>query len=75
MFGVAAAALLALAPALVRSSPTSALKARHLTEVDELKDAYDYIVIGGGTAGLTVGDRLSESGDCKTFSRHRHGYH
>jgi choline dehydrogenase len=24
--------------------------------------AYDYVIVGGGTAGLTVGDRLSESG-------------
>lgn len=75
MLGVAATALLALAPALIRASPTLGLKARHLTEVDELKDAYDYVVIGGGTAGLTVGDRLSESGDCKASSEYRHGQH
>jgi hypothetical protein len=30
---------------------------RHVSEID---DAYDYIIIGGGTAGLTVADRLSE---------------
>jgi choline dehydrogenase-like flavoprotein len=28
----------------------------------ELLDEYDFIVVGGGTAGLTVGDRLSEDG-------------
>jgi ribulose 1,5-bisphosphate synthetase/thiazole synthase len=32
---------------------------RHVSELD---DAYDYIIIGGGTSGLTVGDRLSEDG-------------
>lgn len=74
MLGVAATALLALVPSFARASPGSALKARHLTEVDELKDAYDYIIIGGGTAGLTVADRLSESGDCKTYVEHGHGH-
>lgn len=32
---------------------------RHVSELD---DSYDYIIIGGGTSGLTVGDRLSEDG-------------
>ncbi|KAK4221500.1 hypothetical protein QBC38DRAFT_504854 [Podospora fimiseda] len=26
-------------------------------------NTYDYVIVGGGTAGLTVGDRLSESGE------------
>ncbi|VBB78527.1 Putative GMC oxidoreductase [Podospora comata] len=29
---------------------------------DDAHDVYDYVVVGGGTAGLTVADRLSESG-------------
>ncbi|KAK3331568.1 hypothetical protein B0T19DRAFT_380035 [Cercophora scortea] len=33
-----------------------------------IKNTYDYVIIGGGTAGLTVGDRLSESGKCKKLS-------
>ncbi|KAM7198716.1 hypothetical protein V8F20_006031 [Naviculisporaceae sp. PSN 640] len=27
-----------------------------------IKDTYDYVIVGGGTSGLTVGDRLSEDG-------------
>ena len=30
--------------------------------VDVLKDEYDYIVIGGGTAGITVASRLAQNG-------------
>ncbi|KAK4658271.1 hypothetical protein QC762_100470 [Podospora pseudocomata] len=30
--------------------------------IQAIKETYDYVIVGGGTAGLTVGDRLSESG-------------
>ena len=33
-----------------------------LQRADQLKDQYDYVIVGGGTAGLTVADRLTESG-------------
>jgi NADPH-dependent 2,4-dienoyl-CoA reductase/sulfur reductase-like enzyme len=36
-----------------------------LKRSDEVKDTYDYVIVGGGTAGLTVADRLTEDGKCK----------
>ena len=50
---------LALSPLLAAASPT--VLDRH----DDIQDTYDYIVVGAGTAGLTVADRLSESGRCE----------
>ena len=31
-----------------------------LTSLDEIAGSYDYVVVGGGTSGLTVADRLTE---------------
>lgn len=31
----------------------------------EIQDMYDYVIVGAGTAGLTLADRLTESGKCK----------
>ena len=33
-----------------------------LERADELRAEYDYVIVGGGTAGLTVADRLTEDG-------------
>lgn len=35
------------------------------TRVHQLNDIYDYIIVGGGTSGLTVADRLTEDGTSK----------
>ncbi|PUU81714.1 hypothetical protein B9Z19DRAFT_1076504 [Tuber borchii] len=49
-------ALAALFPAITTSIP---LIPRYISE-NEILAAYDYVVIGGGTSGLTVANRLSE---------------
>jgi ribulose 1,5-bisphosphate synthetase/thiazole synthase len=40
---------------------------RYLTEKRQvdIDDEYDYIIVGGGTSGLTVGDRLTAGGQCQ----------
>ncbi|KAL2063508.1 hypothetical protein VTL71DRAFT_5313 [Oculimacula yallundae] len=42
--------------------PSSLHQAEHIAHSRNLKDSYDYIVAGGGTSGLTVANRLTESG-------------
>lgn len=44
--------------------PAHAASATIVERQDGLLDEYDYIIAGGGTAGLTVADRLTESGKC-----------
>lgn len=40
--------------------PNLARRATSIDQVSQLKHAYDYVVIGGGTSGLTVANRLTE---------------
>jgi choline dehydrogenase len=56
-------ATLGFSPSTARSVPH--LQARVLSGSEDLRDSYDYVIVGGGTAGLTVGDRLSEDGKSK----------
>lgn len=42
--------------------PQQTTKARILERQVDVAEEYDYIIVGGGTAGLTVGDRLTEDG-------------
>lgn len=40
--------------------------ARVLQRVEDVAGKeFDYVIAGGGTAGLTVADRLSEGGECR----------
>jgi heterodisulfide reductase subunit A-like polyferredoxin len=53
---------IASAPLLASASPAKARYARVVRDASALADEYDYVIVGGGTAGLTVGDRLTEDG-------------
>ena len=52
----------ALATAGALAVPHGEHKWTLLQSRQDLAQTYDYIVIGGGTAGLTVADRLTEDG-------------
>ncbi|KAI5807816.1 hypothetical protein DFH27DRAFT_510405 [Peziza echinospora] len=52
--------LATLAISLVTAHP--AKYAKVLKREEAPKESYDYVIIGGGTSGLTVGDRLTEDG-------------
>ncbi|KAF4622779.1 hypothetical protein G7Y89_g14247 [Cudoniella acicularis] len=45
---------------VVSALPKSATQAQHFTRSEDIASSYDYIIIGGGTSGLTVADRLTE---------------
>lgn len=51
---------LAFAP-LAHCYPLLAERATLITDSSQLRSAYDYVVIGGGTSGLTVANRLTEN--------------
>lgn len=45
--------------------PASTTNAVVKRSTNELRNSYDYIVLGGGTSGLTVANRLSEDSSRK----------
>ena len=49
---------------VVSAAPTRRDFAKIVTR-QEVQDEYDYVIVGGGTSGLTVGDRLTENGKCE----------
>lgn len=70
----AATLLLAATSQLVSCSwiPRPLDETNILTRREEVAAEYDYVIVGGGTSGLTVGDRLSENGKCMEGERKRH---
>lgn len=43
----------------------SGLHIRSLYGASTLRSSYDYVIVGAGTSGLTVADRLSADGKCE----------
>lgn len=40
-------------------------RATPLTTLSQVAGSYDYVIVGGGTSGLTVADRLTEDSTSK----------
>ena len=54
---------LALVSPTTSAIPRGAESPTVLTHASQVEDFYDYIIVGAGTAGLTVADRLAENGE------------
>ncbi|GJC89650.1 dehydrogenase xptC [Colletotrichum liriopes] len=63
LLSAAVAALTMSVGTLALGIPQSIARTKMLPRASEVKAEYDYIVVGGGTSGLTVADRLTESGE------------
>lgn len=57
--------ILLLGVELAHAAPHPSLKyITHVERAEQIQSEYDYVIVGAGTAGLTVGDRLTEDGRC-----------
>lgn len=61
-FTAFATAALVIAGYISPSDAHRALSSTIITRQSKLLPSYDYVIVGGGTAGLTVTDRLTEDG-------------
>jgi len=57
------ALLAATGAQLTLALPRGVQRAKILARQEDLAESYDYVIVGGGTAGLTVADRLTEDPD------------
>ncbi|KAK7446786.1 glucose oxidase [Colletotrichum acutatum] len=55
--------LMSISGGISSSIPRSIAHSRILPRACDVKAEYDYVIVGGGTSGLTVADRLTESGE------------
>ncbi|KAI0109435.1 GMC oxidoreductase [Hypoxylon sp. NC0597] len=61
-FGFLATLLLAAVDPFSQARHNSELRLRFLNGSSQVKPSYDYVIVGAGTAGLTVADRLTADG-------------